>query len=58
MKKNYYYIVPYHQNEPLCIVHTNNIGKAIENYPQCEYSPCPYTLDDIYTLGEAIEYLY
>lgn len=43
-----YYIEPSYQEEPLLIVHTENIDKVIEQYyPNCTYSPAPsYLLHD------------
>ena len=46
--KNYYYIIPNWQNEPLCIILVSNkdLKKAMKGYPDCDYSPCPFTEED------------
>lgn len=46
--KNYYYILPSWQNNPLCIILVSNkeLKKAMKNFPECDYSPCPFTKED------------
>ena len=46
--KNYYYVMPNWQNNPLCIVLVSDKirKKAEKQFPNCEFKPCPYTEDD------------
>ena len=46
--KNYFYVIPNWQNEPLCIIYADNKGlkQAKKEFPNCNFEPCPFTESD------------